>query len=327
MTGLDRRQLLRGAVLLGGTAATLGSQALPASAAPGGFPDYEYVGTPFNKANLAYAPSRKEIIFPCIRGVYDKIGQRLGRYYLYYAPHENPGGICLAYADSLSGQFTEYPNNPIVSNRWAPHYDVQHVSSPHVTWDAATKRFFLYFHGDNASTRLAISANGINFSYYGEVLNTSMIPGTSETSYARVFEHTVAGKNNKYVMLFMVNTSGVRRICWGWSPDGKAWTYSPTALINPEPDDEANISGPHLLKRNGTAYVVYHGSKGDMYITDVGPNFNQENHLGVFHSALSAAPDSGRSAAPSFGTDGGVNYMFYESGPRLQARIAVAREI
>src|SRR5205823_14119232 len=31
-----------------------------------------------------------------------------------YAPHDPPGGICLSYADSLEGPFTEYPHNPIV---------------------------------------------------------------------------------------------------------------------------------------------------------------------------------------------------------------------
>ncbi|MCE0540680.1 hypothetical protein LWF15_34825 [Kineosporia rhizophila] len=336
MTGLDRRQLLRGAVALGGTAAVAG-RALPtqaatatpaAGAAPAGFPSYEYIGTPFTKANLIYPPSRQEVIFPCIRGVYDKIASPLGRYYLYYAPHENPGGICLAYGNTLDGKFTEYPNNPIVSNTWLPHYDtVPHVSSPHVTWDAATRRFLLYFHGNNATTRLATSANGIDFTYHSIVLDTSDVPGSSEASYARVFEHTVAGKNNKYVMLFMVNISGVRRICWGWSGDGRTWTHSPTPLINPEPDGEPNVSGPHLLKRNGTAYVVYHGSSGNMYITDVGPNFDRETHLGVFHTPLATIPDRGRSAAPSFGTDRGVSYMFYEAGDRLNATIAVAREV
>jgi hypothetical protein len=47
----------------------------------------------------------------------------------------------------------------------------------------------------------------------------------------------------------------------------------------------------------------------------------------VFHYAMAGAPDNGRSASASFGTDGGVEYMFYEAGPRLQATIAVARAV
>jgi hypothetical protein len=332
MTGFDRRQLLRGAVALGGAGA-FGAAAGPARAAsavsalaPGGFPEYRFLGTPFTKAQLRFNPTN-ELIFPCIRGVYDKLSQPLGRYYLYYAPHNAPGGICLAYGNSLSGRFTEYPNNPIVSNVWSPHYSVSHVSSAHVIWDTATKKFFLYFHGENTTTRMAWSTDGIHYTYFGVVLSTKAIPNSTETSYARVFEHSVAGKSNKYVMLFMGVVNGARSIYWGWSADGKAWSFSPGPLVSPGPDQQTDISGPSLLARNGSAYVVYHGNSGNMYITEVGTNFDRQNHLGVFHRPLSGAPDSGRSAAPSFGSDGGVNYMFYEAGPRLSATIAVAREV
>ncbi|MEV4378325.1 hypothetical protein [Streptosporangium sp. NPDC049644] len=62
-----------------------------------------------------------------------------------------------------------------------------------------------------------------------------------------------------------------------------------------------------------------------MFITEVGNSFDREVHLGVFHRPLAGAPDNGRSAAPSFGTDGGVQYMFYEAGQRSRSTIAVAR--
>lgn len=323
---LNRRQLLvAGAAAAAGglTASALGS---PAHAAPAGFPTYQYLGTPFNKANLRYNPTN-ELIFPCIRGVYDKIASPLGRYYLYYAPHDAPGGICLAYGNSLSGQFTEYPNNPIISNNWSPHYSVSHVSSAHVIWNAANSKFYLYFHGENNTTRMAWSTDGVNFTYFGRVLHTGVIPGATETSYARVFEHAVPGLGNKYVMVFMGVTNGTRKIFWGWSADGKTFSFDPTPLVTPGPDGQTDIAAPHLLKRNNTTYVVYHGNGGDMYLTEVGNSFDREVHLGVFHHAMDAWPDRGRSAAASFGTDGGVQYMFYEAGPRLDGTIAVARAV
>ncbi|GAA2342994.1 hypothetical protein [Dactylosporangium salmoneum] len=324
---MNRRQILRGAALLGGASA-LGALQLPspASAAPAGFPNYQYLGMPLNKSALRYNPTN-ELIFPCIRGVYDKISGGLGRYYLYYAPHEKPGGICLAYGNSLSGPFTEYAANPIVSNVWSPYYSVSHVSSPHVLWQPANKKFYLYYHGENNTTRMAWSTDGVHFTYFGVVLSTSMVPGTTETSYARVFEHKIAGLGNTHVMLFMGVTGGTRKIFWGWSPDAKSWQFDPTPLVTPGADGQTDISGPHLLSRNGTTYVVYHGNGGNMYLTEVGNNFDREVHLGVFHTALSGAPDNGRSAAPSFGTDGGVEYMFYEAGARLSATIAVARAV
>lgn len=319
---IDRRLLLLGAA---GVAAG-GLMPAPAFAGPAGFPAYRYIGTAFNKANLRYNPTN-ELIFPCIRGMYDKISSPRGRYYLYYAPHDTPGGICLAYGNSLGGQFTEYPSNPIISRTWSPHYSVSHVSSPHVIWDAASRQFFLYFHGENSTTRMAWSTNGINFTYHGVVLHTGLIPGLSEASYARVFEHQIPGRGNKYVMLFMGNQGGTRRIFWGWSSNGKAWQFSTTPLVWPSDAGQAQLSGPHLLKRNNTCYVAYHGDGGDMHLTEVGNSFDRKVYLGVFHAAMSGAPDNNRCAAPSFGTDGGVEYMFYEAGQRGATTIAVARAI
>ncbi|WP_432970662.1 hypothetical protein [Dactylosporangium sp. CA-233914] len=327
---MDRRQVLRGAVLLGGAAAAGGlgaaTSATPAFAAPAGFPSYRYIGTPFTKANLRYNPTN-ELIFPCIRGVSDKVSTALARYYLYYAPHDAPGGICLAYGNSLGGQFTEYPNNPIIANVWSPHYSVSHVSSPHVIWDAAARQFYLYFHGENTTTRMAWSNDGIHFTYHGRVLHTGVIPGSTETSYARVFEHSVAGLGNKYIMLFMGVTNGTRKIFWGWSSTGKTFQFDPTPLVTPGPDGQVDIAAPTFVTRNGTAYVIYHGNGGNMFITEVGLNLDREIHLGVFHYAMTGAPDNGRSAAASFGTQDGVQYMFYEAGPRLHSTIAVARAI
>lgn len=143
-----------------GSAAAAPAGAAPApAAAPGGFPNYRYLKTLLTPSQLKYNPTG-EIIFPCIRGVYDKLANPLGRYYLYYGPHDAPGGICLAYGDSLEGPFTEYTANPIVSNNWQPHYNVSHVASPHVVWRADLKELWLYFHGENGTTRLARSRTG-----------------------------------------------------------------------------------------------------------------------------------------------------------------------
>ncbi|MFI6229495.1 hypothetical protein ACIBCR_19520 [Micromonospora echinospora] len=328
----SRRALLRGAAAAGVATATTGAglaaTATPALAGPAGFPNYRYVRDAFAQP-LRYNPTG-EFIFPCVRGVYDKISNYRGRYYLYYAPHDAPGGICLAYADRLEGPYTEYANNPIV-DRYLPTTTVSHVSSPHVVWDAPTKQFYMYFHGENYTTRVARSTDGIRFTDETPILSTRLVPNTTETSYARVFEHSVAGKGNRYVMVFMGNTPGSnswgsRKIFWGWSPNGwSGWQFDPNPLVSPSGDGLTDISAPHLLKRNGTTYVAYHGGDGNMYLTEIGNNFDREVHLGVFHRPI--ASDNGRVAAPTFGTDGGVSYMLYEAGHRLDARICVARAV
>lgn len=324
----NRRDFLR-TTTVGATVLASGALvARPALAAPGGFPDYRHVRTLLRPDQLSYNPTG-EIIFPCVRGVYDKLSAPLGRYYLYYAPHNYPGGICLAYADSLEGPFTEYPNNPIVSNIWEPHYDVSHVSSPHVLWHTKNRELWLYFHGENTTTRLARSSDGIHFTYDKTVLTTEMLPDATETSYARVFRHDLPARGARYIMVFMRNTSANRRdICWGWSADGRDWEFDQQPLVGPGEVGAVNLSGAHLLERGGSTYVVYHTDKesgGNILITEVGADFSRREHLGVFYESGSAAPENGRAAAPSFGTDRGVPYMIYEAGDRLGGVIAMAR--
>jgi hypothetical protein len=323
---VSRRSVLRGAAVLGAGAAAGGTAiglAGDANAAgPGGMPTYRYLRDALQMP-LRYNLTG-EFIFPCIRGVGDVISGARARYYLYYAPHENPGGICVAYSNTLEGPFTEYPANPIIDNR-LPTTTVSHVSSPHVVFDPPTKQFFCYFHGENTTTRVARSSDGINFTDETPILSTRLVSGTSETSYARVFEHSLPGRNNRYVMVFMGVRNG-RRIFYGWSPNGwDNWQFSSTPLVNREPDGQGDISGPALVKRNGTVYCTYHGSDGKMRITEVGNNFDKENHLGVFHTPI--ASDNGRTAAPSFGSMDGREYMFYEAGARLSARICIARAV
>ncbi|MEU3271093.1 hypothetical protein ABZ639_09600 [Saccharomonospora sp. NPDC006951] len=326
---LNRRRFLR-ATTAGATVLASGALAArPAIATPGGFPEYRHVRTLLRPDQLEYNPTG-EIIFPCVRGVYDKLSAPLGRYYLYYAPHDDPGGICLAYADSLEGPFTEYAGNPIVGNVWDPHYRVPHVSSPHVMWNAEHRELWLYFHGDNTTTRLARSADGIRFRYDKTVLTTAMLPpGATEASYARVFRHDLPDRGARYVMVFMRNATADRRdICWGWSADGRDWEFARQPLVAPGEVGAVNLSGAHLLERGGSSYVVYHtdkGSGGDILITEVGADFSKRRHLGVFYESGSAAPENGRAAAPCFGTDGGVPYMIYEAGDRLGGVIAMAR--
>ncbi|WP_257460632.1 twin-arginine translocation signal domain-containing protein [Archangium lipolyticum] len=331
-TEVSRRSFLGGSLATAGGLALGGGTGLVsglAHAAPAGFPNYTYIGTPFNKVNLRYNPTG-ELIFPCIRGTIGRVANPLARYYLYYAPHDAPGGICLAYGDHLDGQFTEYPYNPIFSRTWpGGPPDISHVSSPHVLWNSRVNQFYLYFHGENTVTRVATSTDGIHFTYQGGCVSTRFFTdgSVSETSYARVFEHDIPSKGSHYVMVFMGNQNGRRRIFWGWSATGDAqsWSIQQRPLISPSADGETDISGPHVVFRNGTAYVIYHGASGRMYITEVGLNFDKEIHLGVFHTPLGGWPDNGRAAAPSFGTENGVEYMFYEAGPRLDATIAVAK--
>jgi len=273
-------------------------------------------------SQLIFNPTN-EIIFPSIIRIADYVASPLATYYLYYAPHDAPGGINLAYSNSLNGPWTEYASNPVIANTWQPHYNVSHVSSPDVIWDDTTNKLFMYFHGENNTTRLANSTNGINFTYDKVVVNTANFTGINEASYARVFRHTMPSVGNKYMMLLMGNNNGTRRIYRAWSNDGRNWTTQASAFISP-PSGQTQLSSANFLVWNNKYYVVYHSDLGNMYAHEVDANFNVLNYAGLFYDSLTGSPDDAKASSPEFITAGNTLYMFYATGPRLDGKLASA---
>lgn len=295
----------------------------PASALAG-FPIFKYQGQVLDPLKLKYNPT-DEIIFPQVINARDHIANPLGNYYLYYAPHDAPGGINLAYSDSLNGPWTEYEANPLISNVWSPHYSVSHVSSPYMIWNDEAQKYYMYYHGENTTTRIASTLDGINFTYERKALGTSDFVGLMETSYAKVFKYTIPSKNNTYIMLLMGNTTANKRnIYLAWSNDGLNWTTQKNPLITSNASEGTNLSGPTYFPWNGKHYVVYHASSGNVHITEVGANFDLENHLGVLHDSDDVI-DRGRTASANFVYDGEDLYMFYEQGDRLGGVLAYAK--
>ncbi|MGC4806889.1 hypothetical protein [Micromonospora sp. DT233] len=313
-------------------AATATTAPAAASQATPDFPRFSQAGTAFDKSQLSYNPTG-EFIFPSVIRAADYFADPLGAYYLYYAPHERPGGIALAYSDSIDGPWTEYAANPLIGNTWLPHYStVSHVSSPHAIWVEGEGKLFLYFHGENSITRYATSTDGVHFDYGGTAVSRDASTG-GETSYARVFEQSVARLGTRYLMVFMDNPTAAlpgptgpvsRRIRWAVSNDARTWTIQPEPLVTPQGAEGPNASGPFFLRWQGRNLVIFHAADGNMHAVDVGADFDRETHLGVVHDSLAEAPDLGRSAAPTFYFDGRSAHMYYEAGGRLTATIGHA---
>jgi len=272
---------------------------------------------------LQYNPTG-EIIFPSVIRIANHVSNPLGAYYMYYAPHDAPGGIALAYSNSPTGPWIEYANNPVISRTWSPHYNVSHVSSPDAIWNDSAGKLYLYFHGENTTTRVANSTDGINFTYDKIVVNTSNFNGISEASYARVFKHTMPAKGNTYTMVLMGNNADTRKIYLAWSNDGRNWTSQPTPLVSPISSEGTQLSSANFFPWNGKYYVVYHTSNGNMHATEVGINFDMERHAGVFYDSQASSPDDGKASSPEFVTVGNTLYMYYATGPRLDGKLAFA---
>ena len=125
-----------------------------------GFPAFRYHGVVLEAAQLEYRP-HDDLIYPSVVRVAGRVANPLGRFYLYYAPHDAPGGICLAYADKPEGPWREYTNNPIISREWSPHYKASHVSGPDAIWSEDEGRWCLFFNiGPRLRNKIALAVAG-----------------------------------------------------------------------------------------------------------------------------------------------------------------------
>ncbi len=283
------------------------------------FPQFSY--NPTGAITPRSTSPTNEWIFPTIIKASDHIANPIKPYYLYAAPHDEPGGIYLFVADSPDGPWTKHSNQPVIGRYNPPHYSVLHVSSPHVIWVEEEQKFFMYYHGDNDKTRYSTSADGVNWSYGGIAIDAVQQKVTA-TSYARVFRYTIPRLGNKFVMLYHDDypyTDPARhiiRIKYATSNDARNWTVQPDALVSPSGIEGRRLSSPTYFPWNGKHYIVYHAASGNIHITEVGANFDLENHLGIFYDSSTIAPESNRAAAPTFFVENGYMHMYYESGPR-----------
>ncbi|MBN2217527.1 MAG: hypothetical protein JW719_09130 [Pirellulales bacterium] len=295
-------------------------------------PKFKRLGIVLDFNDLKYNPAN-DVIFPCVIDAKRHFSEPLGRFYMYYAPHNAPGGVCLAYADNLEGPWREYENNPIISRDWQPHYRVSHVSSPHALWIDEENKLFLWFHGNNHVTRYASSTDGIHFNYEGVAVSKKDFNDISECSYARVFKHEMPHRDARYVILLMGNNRGHRRIYLGWSKDARHWTTRRDPFISAPPESTSGQTvSPWLLPWNGKLYVIHHsqfrfepgGVLRSILATEVDPGFTKTSRPVHVFTALPDPPENGRVASPCFIQEGSKLYMFYQSGKRLRSKIALA---
>lgn len=223
------------------------------------------------------------------------------------------------YADDLAGPWHEYSGNPLIANELPGAYSVSHVSSPDTIWNEEEERLFLYFHGENTTTRFATSADGLDFEYGGvAVENAGGEPEATESSYARVFRNPDSSSADRYVMLFMDNTAADRRrIRLARSHDGRDWAVREAPLIEPTVEGD-NVSGANLWLTDGGPRIVYHGADGRIWQRSVNDAFTELSTPSVL-----LAVDGTRAAAPEPVDFGGETYLFFELGERLHAVVAV----
>lgn len=327
-------------------------------------PQVKPVGFMTQIEDYIYKAPSNEFIFPAIidakkftaNGKFVNGQDTLARYYRFYTPHENPGGMFLATGPTLDGPWTE--RNTVIDLNWAKAISdnvintATHISACQVIWNDVYNKYFMYFHGPNTTTHYATSDNLVDWTFGGNVAGCKDFSATgTEASYAKVFEHAIPGLGNKYVMMLMIMENN-RKIYWAHSNDGISWTPIRKPLISPDlnyktiPGTDvkpnytgsmgSNVSGPFFMEANGRYFVFCHGSLGNICVVEVGQSFDMEVHWGEYMKASDVVIDTDdngnpaavpRVAAPVFiQNDAGKWYVFFEAGGRLGANIAYAKE-
>ena len=164
-----------------------GAAAFSASPSPARLTHAERLPGPLLHPGLLPADVGSNLNGPTMIRVPDWVESPLGRYYLYFAHHDDTH-IRLAYADHPEGPFTHFDGGVL-------HVDQQtalwrHIASPDVVIDESSRQLFLFYHGTNPRrdepgqsrqlTAVAVSRNGVDFS----PLNVIVGP-----PYLRVFRH------------------------------------------------------------------------------------------------------------------------------------------
>ncbi len=311
-------------------------------------PQVKPVGFVKEIEDYQYTTATKEFIFPSIidtkkytiDGKFKNGQTPIDRYYLYYAPHENPGGIYLSTAPTLDGPWTEYPGTAgmtpgtVMDFAWAStQSDIikngaeRHISGCQIVWNDVQNKYIMYFHGPNTTSHYATSDNLVEWTFGGSIFTANQFsPIGAEASYAKAFEHEIPGLGNKYVMLLMNQENQIRRIYWAHSKDGINWTPVQKTLISPDlnykkvpgtdrkPSYDGggtgaygnNISGPFLMEKNGRYFVFCHGNADNLMLVEVGESFDMEIHWGEYLKSTDVmfnrdgVPTATRPAAPDF---------------------------
>ena len=300
---------------------------------------FEPGGIILDYADLSYNPC-DDIIFPSIVKTGGHLSGSLDAYHMYYAPHDPPGGICLAHAPAIEGPWTEYASNPMITKDWPPHYEVGHVSAPDAIWVQGASQLFLYYHGDNDTTHYATSKDGMHFEYGGVAVDQTFYGDFMEDQYdrvfyGRVFEHGIPSGENGYIFLFARSSDqGLHKqgIYLSWSRDARKWSR-PTRLIAPT-GGARFVCSPCFFSLHDKHYVAYHAefhdpvadpvAYTDIYVVEVDATLSACKPLGKLmdHGFYEGNP---RVSDPCIVIENGIAYLIVAIDKRLNQRFALAK--
>jgi hypothetical protein len=212
----------------------------------GPLPEFTFQKIVLHPDDLNYTPT-DQLIHPTIVRTEGRIGNALGKYYLYYAPHKHIA-TSLAYAESLDGPWTEFDGNPVVEG----------PSAPEVRWIEEHGKYFMWGHRKNSQTELWTSEDGLHFEYNSVSFRATDI-GTRNATYNRVYEYPLQQFGSRYITVYtgFIEGQEIRCIWLAHSKDAIHWTPVTKPLVEPIEGEGANLYGPSMLRWERRNYLVY----------------------------------------------------------------------
>jgi len=273
-----------------------------------------------------------DIVFPCVLPVGEIIHNSLDYFYMYYAPHDAPGGIGLATAPTPLGPWTKFARNPILERNGRK--PASHISSPHVIYNPREHCFLMYYHGlgewptqhAHQTTGLAISHDALHW----RKLPAPVIDSTdinewngNELSYARVTQLM----DGQLMMVYMGRNRRRSAPMLGKavSSNGIDWERLPQPLLTSNPDTQAYISSGYILDKAGTRYLFFvdETEEATNSTIKVMANPDQDNLWQEPYQVLLPAEyeqwDNTRVHDPFVLPWNGSFYLYYAGGPRRRS--------
>ena len=245
----------------------------------------------------------------------------IDNYYLYFSYNDESGGtrsIALATAPAPEGPWTVYENGTPVMTAQSLGVESS-VNAPWPVWDSENQRMLMYYSMGSASIGVAESSDGVHFTNIQTVFEASSAPAGNQAYQQSVYEYTIEGQDNKYVMFYTGNgyrsedgtyTSG-KQIFYAVSDDGLTWTDSGKVLQYPDSGDKGNIASPRLMIKDGVPYVVYHNSNGNLGYSQLSAEFTTVTRQGILYDSTDGEPDRGRAADGCLFQDSTGLYLYY----------------
>lgn len=201
--------------------------------------------------------------FPTVIRTQGRLGSPIDNWYLWVAPHDNPGGVYLFTAPDPDGPWSLYDADPVL-----PTPDgMGHVSSPYVLWDDDNSRFLMWAHLQDPAvgqhTFLWTSTDGIAWTQQNSgdpvlPLGDEGDADESEATYLNVVRF-----DGQFYGYYQGFGQPYQSICEAVSDDGVTWTKNGQAWA---PVGHSDL-GPVPVVVDGAICVYYNqrfGGGGDL---------------------------------------------------------------